>query len=45
MAIDIEASIDGKNLAIGVFGSLQQISPGEALALVASITEILGGDI
>ncbi|KAM0236533.1 hypothetical protein ACHAPO_005165 [Fusarium lateritium] len=45
MAIDIEASIDGNNLAIGIFGSLQQISPEEALTLVASITEILDGDV
>jgi hypothetical protein len=45
MAIDIEASVNGKNLAIGVFGSLQQISPEEALILVANITESLEGDI
>lgn len=45
MAIDIEASVDGKNLAIGVFGSLQQISSEEALTLVANIAEILDGGI
>jgi hypothetical protein len=45
MAIDIEASVDGKNLAIGVFGPSQQISHDEAVALVASIAEILNGDI
>ncbi|KAM0403884.1 hypothetical protein ACHAQC_001501 [Fusarium culmorum] len=45
MAIDIEASVDGKNLAIGVFGSLQQISSEEALTLAANIAEVLDGGI
>ncbi|GKU16789.1 unnamed protein product [Fusarium langsethiae] len=45
MAVDIEASVDGKSLAIGVFGALQQISSEEAVTLVASIAEILDGGI
>ncbi|KAJ4138022.1 non-ribosomal peptide synthetase nps2 [Fusarium equiseti] len=41
MAIDIEASIDGKNLSIGAFGSQQQISHDEAVTLVDSIARTL----
>jgi len=41
MAIDIEASINGKNLSIGAFGSQQQISHDEAVTLVDSIARTL----
>jgi hypothetical protein len=41
MAIDIEASINGKNLGIGAFGSQQQISHDEAVTLVDIIARTL----
>ncbi|KAM0420751.1 hypothetical protein ACHAPT_011412 [Fusarium lateritium] len=42
LAIDIEASIHGARLDIGVFGSSKQVSPDEAASLVSSITGFLG---
>lgn len=36
-AVDIEASIQGKSLYIGVFGSQERLSDKEAIRLVASI--------
>ncbi|KAM0563789.1 hypothetical protein ACHAPJ_001522 [Fusarium lateritium] len=41
MAIDIEASITGSRLGIGVFGSQQQLSHDQALLLVSSIAGVL----
>ncbi|KAF9772216.1 non-ribosomal peptide synthetase nps2 [Fusarium sp. DS 682] len=41
MAVDIEASIDKGQLAIGIFGSQQQISHDQAVLLASSIAETL----
>ncbi|KAF4461096.1 hypothetical protein FALBO_12088 [Fusarium albosuccineum] len=43
MAVDIEASISGMELDIGVFGSHQQVSDDEAVELVSNIARHLGG--
>ncbi|KAF4975501.1 hypothetical protein FZEAL_7721 [Fusarium zealandicum] len=41
MAIDIEASIQGSQLDVGIFGSCQQVSKDEAAGLVSDITGCL----
>ncbi|KAF4962879.1 hypothetical protein FSARC_9065 [Fusarium sarcochroum] len=41
MAIDIEASITGSQLGIGVFGSQQQLSHDQALLLTSDIAGVL----
>ncbi|KAF5981755.1 hypothetical protein FCOIX_4096 [Fusarium coicis] len=41
LAVDVEASVDKGRLAIGIFGSQQQISREEAVLVVSSITDTL----
>ncbi|KAF5553115.1 non-ribosomal peptide synthetase [Fusarium napiforme] len=41
LAVDVEASVDKGRLAIGIFGSQQQISREEAVLVVSSIADTL----